>query len=113
MYRFLWKGIVVVSFCVAGSSGVAAGADEEYTEIEVTINVYKNSGTTKAKAQEAVKKASEILKKAKIKLNVSDARTNENKTAGDDGSGGGTAEDGKFSDKEEDNVIAEGNKEGA
>ena len=61
---------------------------EEFTEIDVTINVYKNSGTTKAKAQEAVKKANEILKKANIKLNVSDARTHDNKTTGDDDSGG-------------------------
>lgn len=104
----LWIALAAALVVMISPSGLKA---EDFKEIDVTINVYKNSGTTKAKAQEAVKKANEILKQAKIKLNVSDARTHDNKTSGDDGSGGGTAEDGKFNKDERKKIREAGSKE--
>lgn len=90
MKRSSLRGLLLaalLAFVWVGS----AHAGEEMTEIDVTINIYKGSGITKAEAKEAVKKASEILKKAGIKLNVADARINEDVTAGDDGDGVFTA----------------------
>lgn len=69
---------------------------KDFTKIPFLVNNYMGSGATEAHAREAVELANTILKKAKMMLVLVDVR--ENQTGGDDGSNGGTAQDGRFTD---------------
>ena len=86
---------------------LAQAKDE--TEIPVIINIYKGAGVTKEEAEAAVAEASRMAKQLGVKLVVT--KTNENVTTGDDGSGSGTAEDGKFTNAEAQKVVEAGKKE--
>lgn len=69
---------------------------KDFTKIPFLVNNYMGSGATEAHAREAIELANKILKKAKMMLVLVDVR--ENQTGGDDGSNGGTAQDGRFTD---------------
>ena len=82
-----------------------------FTTFDVTVNSYNNSGVVKADAIDYVKRINEILRPARIVLNLAADRIKIGATAGDDGSDGGTANDGDFTDKEGRKAVAEGAKE--
>lgn len=81
----------------------------EFTKIPLVINLYRGSGATEAHAREAMVLANSVLKQARLMYVL--ARINTDVTTGDDGSDGGTAEDGRFTDGENRNVTNAGLRE--
>ena len=69
-----------------------------FTVIPVITNLYTGSGATEEHAADALAEANKVLRKTHIKLVPIMTRTNV--TSGDDGSGGGTANDGRFTSEE-------------
>ncbi len=84
---------------------------KDFTKIPVVINILKSSGASVDHAKEAVKKANVILKDAKIMLFLAKQPNVLTVNDGDDGSGGGTAGDGKLTDAEFRKVQAAGGME--
>lgn len=77
-----------------------------FTVIPVITNLYTGSGATEQHAADALAEANKVLRKTRIKLVPLMTRTNV--TSGDDGSGGGTANDGRFTSEEGDKVYTAG-----
>jgi hypothetical protein len=80
-------------------------AAEEFTEIPVILNIYKNAGITEAAAKKAIEEANKTLKKVGAKLVVQAANVKpDTNLPGDDG-------DGKYTKDERDLIRREGQKE--
>lgn len=81
----------------------------EFTKIPFVVNLYKGSGATDQHAREAMALANSVLKKARLMFVL--AKVNADFTEGDDGSGGGTAEDANFTEAEGRKVAGAGHAE--
>jgi len=100
---------LAVLFC--GSSAEAAFEEGIGIQIPVIVNLYPGCGTTEAKAKEAIEEANKLMKQAGFKLVVVDVNDAPADDGGDDGSGGGTANDGEFTPDERDKIRTFGGKE--
>ncbi len=87
---------------------VLSKARSRHITIPVIINIY-NESVTEERAREAVDKSNIVLKQARIRLQVT--AVNLDATEGDDGSGGGTAADGNFTEQEFRKVAKAGRQE--
>jgi hypothetical protein len=70
----------------------------EFARIPLIANLYQGSGADPEHVREAVEQANRILRQARIGFELVAVR--EDVSAGDDGSGGGTAGDGRFTSEE-------------
>lgn len=81
----------------------------EFVTIPVIANVYAGSGATEPHVRDAITQANLILAQARLRFELVDVRSGV--TDGDDGSGGGTAGDGVFTEPEGYKVFDNGVKE--
>ena len=108
MSRLIWIGLVLlITVCLGGGPRTQA---EESIEIDTVINITSQAGIgviTTQEAEEAVAKANEILKKAKIKLKL--VRVDGPTSQG--AQGGNTDGNSSFDDEERKKAREEGGKE--
>jgi len=94
-----------------GTEFLLATTARDFTAIPVIANLYQGSGATPQHVRDAIEQANIVLRQAKLIFSLVDV--NENVNTGDDGSGGGTANDGNFTIAEGDKVVANGLTEAA
>lgn len=83
-----------------------ATRERQFARIPVIVNLFNGSGASAAHAREAIELANRVLSKARVGFEL--VRVVEGATAGDDGSGGGTAGDGRFTSEEGNKVSRNG-----
>lgn len=108
MSRLIWIGLVLLITVSLGEGPLTRA--EEFIELDTVINITSQAGAgviTTQQAEEAVAKANEILKKAKIKLKV--VRVNGPTSQG--AQGGNADGDSSFDSEERKKAREEGGKE--